>query len=63
MSFKQSFTKMFSGHWHIDILLDNQGIFEQVTGAICGEWWCGVCPDNRPAGYRIVQIDGKNISS
>jgi len=61
--FKQHFTKMFSGHWHIDILLDNQGIFEQVTGAVCGEWWCGVCPDNRPAGYRIVQIDGKNILS
>lgn len=61
--FKQNFTKMFSGHWHMDILLDNQGIFEQVTGAVCGEWWCGICPDNRPAGYRIVQIDGKNISS
>ena len=61
--FRQHFTKMFSGHWHIDIQLDNMGIFEQVTGSVCGEWWCGVCPDSKPAGYRIVQIDGKNISS
>lgn len=61
--FKQNFTKMFSGHWHMDVLLDSRGISEQVTGAVCGEWWLGVCPDNKPAGYRIVQIDGKNISS
>ncbi|MEA3454191.1 MAG: metallophosphoesterase [Candidatus Caldatribacteriota bacterium] len=61
--FKQNFTKMFSGHWHMDVLLDSRGISEQVTGAVCGEWWLGACPDNKPAGYRIVQIDGKNISS
>ena len=61
--FKQNFTKMFSGHWHMDVLLDSRGISEQVTGAVCGEWWLGACPDNRPAGYRIVQVDGKNISS
>jgi len=61
--FRKNFTKMFSGHLHMDIQLDSQGIFEQVTGAVCGEWWQGACPDNRPAGYRIVQIDGKNLSS
>ena len=54
--FKQNFTKMFSGHWHMDVLLDSRGISEQVTGAVCGEWWLGACPDNRPARYRIVQI-------
>jgi len=61
--FKPYFTNMFSGHWHIDVLLDNQDIAEQVTGAVCGETWHGQCPDNRAPGYRIIEIDGKNISS
>lgn len=56
-------TKMFSGHWHLDILIDSQGIFEQVTGALCGEWWRGICPDGKPYGYRIVQVEGNNIFS
>jgi len=56
-------TKMFSGHWHLDILIDSQGISEQVTGALCGEWWRGFCPDGKPYGYRIVQVEGSNISS
>jgi hypothetical protein len=54
---------MFSGHWHQDVLLDSQGIQEQVTGALCGEWWFGPCPDGMPAGYRIVSVDADGISS
>jgi len=61
--FRPHYTNMFSGHWHIDVLLDNQGIAEQVTGAASGEWWYGQCPDNRAPGYRIIATDGKNISS
>ncbi len=53
---------MFSGHWHQDVLLDSQGIPEQVTGALCGEWWFGPCPDGMPAGYRIVSVDADGIS-
>jgi predicted MPP superfamily phosphohydrolase len=59
----QHTTKMFSGHLHMDILLDSQGIPEQVTGALCGEWWRGDCSDGKPGGYRIVQIEGDNIFS
>jgi len=59
----QHSTKMFSGHWHMDILLDSQGIPEQVTGAVCGEWWRGDCSDGKPCGYRIVQVEGDNIFS
>jgi len=56
-------TKMFSGHWHLDVLIDSQGISEQVTGALCGEYWHGICPDGRSYGYRIVQVEGSSISS
>jgi len=59
----QHTTKMFSGHWHMDVLLDSQGIPEQVTGALCGEWWRGDCSDGKPCGYRIVQVEGNNIFS
>jgi len=57
----QHTTKMFSGHWHMDILIDSQGIPEQVTGALCGEWWRGDCVDGSPCGYRLIQVDEENI--
>jgi len=56
-------TKMFSGHWHMDTLIDSQGIPEQVTGALCGEWWRGDCMDGSPCGYRLIQVDKENIFS
>ena len=59
----QHTTKLFSGHWHLDALLDSQGIPEQVTGSLCGEWWRGPCPDGKPCGYRIFQVDEENIFS
>ena len=54
---------MFSGHWHFDVLMDSQGIPEQVTGALCGEWWYGSCPDGSPQGYSVIQVDSEGISS
>lgn len=60
---KEHQSTMFSGHWHFDVLMDSQGISEQVTGALCGEWWYGSCPDGSPQGYRIVQVDSEGISS
>lgn len=54
---------LFSGHWHQDTLLDSLGLREQVTGALCGEWWWGPCPDGAPQGYRIISIDEEGITS
>lgn len=54
---------IFSGHLHQDILMNTQGIPEQVTGALCGEWWFGPCPDGKPQGYRIVAIDGDDMDT
>lgn len=60
---KQHQTMMFSGHWHFDILMDSYGIPEQVTGAICGEWWFSPGPDGKPCGYRIIHVDDEAIST
>ncbi|MEA3453304.1 MAG: metallophosphoesterase, partial [Candidatus Caldatribacteriota bacterium] len=59
----QHMTKMFSGHWHMDALIDSRGIPEQVTGALCGEWWRGDCMDGSPCGYRLIQVNEENIFS
>jgi predicted MPP superfamily phosphohydrolase len=56
----------FLGHLHHDILMmDSQshGIPEQVTGALCGEWWFGSGLDGKPRGYRIISIGADGISS
>ena len=60
---KQHQTMMFSGHWHFDILIDSYGIPEQVTSAMCAEWWFGPSPDGEPFGYRIIDVDGQAIFS
>ena len=60
---KQNQAMMFSGHWHFDIIMDSYGIPEQVTGAICGEWWFRPAADGKPFGYRIVEVDGEAIST
>ncbi|HKK82660.1 MAG TPA: metallophosphoesterase [Atribacterota bacterium] len=61
--FRNRKTRLFSGHWHFDVLLDHQdaGILEQVTGAMCGEWYLGGCTCGHREGYRIYQIDGDEI--
>jgi hypothetical protein len=55
----QHSTKMFSGHWHMDILIDSQGIPEQVTGALCGEWWRGDCSEIFLASIRRLGQIGR----
>jgi len=54
---------LFCGHWHQDVIMDSQGMAEQVTGSVCGEWWFGPCSDGKPAGYRIVSVDEGGLSS
>ena len=60
---KQHRTAIFCGHAHQNLLMNTQGISEQVTGALSGEWGFGACPDGSEPGYRIVSVDGENIES
>jgi hypothetical protein len=56
----------FLGHLHHDILMmdsHSQGVPEQVTGALCGQWWYGANLDGVPRGYRIISVDADGISS
>ncbi len=54
---------IFAGHAHQDLLMDTQGIAEQVTGAFSGEWWFGSNMDGNGAGYRLASVTGEGISS
>lgn len=60
---KQYQTRIFSGHSHANLLMDSQGIPEQVTAAFSGEWGHGDNPDGSPPGYRIVSVDGSSVDS
>jgi hypothetical protein len=44
-------------------LTNSQGITEQVTAALSGEWGYGDNPDGSKPGYRIVSIDGDKLES
>src|SRR4030042_265110 len=54
---------IFAGHGHHDLLMDTQGISEQVTGAFSGEWWFGPSMDGNGGGYRLVSVNGESSSS
>lgn len=53
---------MFCGHWHFNVLMDSYGIPEQVTGALCGEWWSGPNLDGKPFGYQLVVVEPEGVS-
>jgi Icc protein len=55
--------KLFCGHLHQDIMTDAKDVSEQITGAVCGEWWYGANPDGKPAGYRLVSVKGDEVDS
>jgi len=55
--------KLFCGHLHQDIMTDATDVSEQITGAVCGEWWHGANPDGEPAGYRVVSVKGSQVDS
>lgn len=60
---RQHQVAIFSGHLHHNILMNTQGIPEQVTGALSGEWWHGPSPDGKPTGYRIVSVNEGDIDT
>lgn len=56
----------FVGHLHHDILMmdsHSQGVPEQVTGALCGQWFYGPNIDGVPRGYRIISADAHGVSA
>jgi len=53
----------YCGHSHMDLLMDTEGFPEQITGAVCGEWWFGNNISGQPPGYRIVSVSGGSIDS
>ena len=55
--------KLFCGHLHQDIMTDATDVYEQITGAVSGEWWHGANPDGKPAGYRVVSVKGDEVDS
>jgi hypothetical protein len=60
---------MFCGHLHQDTTLagdplgSSTALTEQITGAVCGEWWHGDNPCGRPGGYRLVSVNGDEVDS
>jgi hypothetical protein len=60
---KQYKTTVFCGHAHANLLMDAQGVTEQVTAALSGEWGYGDNPDGSKPGYRIVSVAGSEVSS
>jgi hypothetical protein len=62
-------TSMFCGHLHQDTLVaaipeeSSMSLTEQITGAVSGDWWHGPNPDGRPAGYRLVSVNGDEVDS
>ena len=56
-------TVILSGHSHTaDFEQISDNIFEINVAGFCGAWWCGeVCIDGAPAGYKIFDMDGKDM--
>lgn len=54
---------LFCGHLHQGVTLDSAGIPEEVTAAVCGEWWRGPNPDGKPGGYRLVSANTDGVES
>jgi hypothetical protein len=54
---------LFCGHLHQGVTLDSGGIPEEITAAVCGEWWQGPNPDGKPAGYRLVSANADGVDS
>jgi hypothetical protein len=61
---KQYQTRIFAtANGHEDLLMDTQGIPQQVTAAVSGEWGNGDNPNGWKPGYRIVTIAGGTLDS
>lgn len=68
------YVQFLTGHTHtvynVDMLSRSVHVMETNSGAVCGAWWMtdiackagfNICSDGSPAGYRILDISGKDI--
>lgn len=68
------YVQFLTGHTHVvynvDMLSRSVHVMETNSGAVCGAWWMtdsackagfNICSDGAPAGYRILDISGKDI--
>lgn len=55
---------IISGHTHYNYVIDNKaGIIEHNVGAACGGFWEGpVCLDGTNLGYKILEVNGTDIT-
>ncbi len=60
---KQYNARIFCGSNHANLLLSSQGIPEQVTAALSGEWGYGNNPDGSKPGYRVVSVQAGQVES
>jgi hypothetical protein len=54
---------IFSGHWHVNDLLNSSEIPEQVTTAVSGAWWLGTDITGVPGGYMVVAFNGSRVDT
>ncbi len=57
-------TLILSGHMHTaDYEQISENIAEINIAGLCGAWWCGeVCIDGSPAGFKLFEMDGDDMT-
>ncbi len=51
-----------SGHTHEAEHHRHGGLYEHVSGAVCGAWWSGdICYDGTPNGYGVYEARGSEL--
>lgn len=57
-------TLILSGHMHTaDFEVISENITEINIAGLCGAWWCGeVCIDGSPAGFKVFEMKGDDMS-
>jgi len=54
---------ILTGHMHECEHLFQNGVHEQVNGAVCGAWWSGpICGDGTPSGYSVYDVRGSAVT-
>lgn len=53
---------LLTGHTHYNENVQEGGVYEHITAALCGAWWTTpICTDGTPAGYGVYEVDGNEV--